>query len=255
LYYQNEVSRAIDKNWFTYFSGAIAMSKHILGSLKFSGGILSIYCLSLAIVPTAYADTNCSNCTGGNVSQASGFQSASFNSFAPSSASVAGGSGGSGGTASNGEAGGNGEIAAGGKSNPIFGTNRQANIRNAQALQARLDAAQSAYDSASARVAQLLAASTTPPAPDSPKLSTVRFARAATAPGECGCNNPDVATTKPADNTAGELAAKELAAAKAAQAEAQIELDAAKTQAIQYLASAKRASEVSAQNTPYSPVW
>jgi hypothetical protein len=254
LYYQNEVSRAIDKNWFTYFSGAIAMSKHILGSLKFSGGILSIYCLSLAIVPTAYAaDTNVSNASGFNVSNASGFAINSFNSFAPASFSI--GAGGNGGTTATGDAGGVGDIAAGGKSNPIFGTNRQANIRNTQALQARLDAAQSAYDSASARVAQLLAASTTPPAPDNSKLSAVRFARVATAPGECGCNNPDVATTKPADNSAAELAARELGVAKAAQAEAQAELEAAKTQARQYLASAQKASEVSAQNTTFSPIW
>jgi hypothetical protein len=237
------------------------MSKHILGSLKFSGGILSIYCLSLAIVPTANADTNISNAggfnvsqaSGFNVSQASGFNVASSNSYAPSSGSIVGGSDGNGGTASNGEAGGNGEIAAGGKSNPIFGTNRQANIRNAQALQARLDAAQSASDSASARVAQLLAGSTTPPTPDNSKLSAIRYALKPTAPGDCGCNNPDVAT-KPADNKPADNSA-ELAAAKEAQAKAATELAEAQAQARQYLASAKRASEVSAQNTSFSPIW
>jgi hypothetical protein len=225
------------------------MSNHLPSFLKCSGGILSIYCLSLAIIPTASAEPN--------VSQGSGVQTASFNSFAPASTSI--GAGGSGGTTASGEPRGTGDIATGdtgtgAKSNTFFGTNRQANVRNAQALQARLDTAQSAYDNASARVAQLLAASTTPPAPDNSKLSTVRFARLATAPGDCGCNNPDVAT-KPADNTASELAAKELAAAQAAQTEAATELDAAKTQARQYLASAKRAFESSAQNTPYSPVW
>jgi hypothetical protein len=239
------------------------MSNHLPSFLKCSGGILSIYCLSLAIVPTASAaDTNVSQASGVQTasfigSNFTGPQSASLNSFAPASTSIGAGSDGgttaSGGTTATGDIA-TGDTGAGAKSNTFFGTNRQANIRNAQAIQARLDAAQSAYDSASARVAQLLAASTTPPAPDNSKLSTVRFARLATAPGECGCNNPDVAT-KPADNSASELAAKELAAAQAAKTEAATELDAAKTQARQYLASAKRAFEASAQNTSYSPVW
>jgi hypothetical protein len=231
------------------------MSMHILNSLRFSGGILSIYCLSLAIVPIASADTNVSNASGFNVSQASGLQVASFNSFAPASASV----GGNGGTGT-GDAGDAGTVATGepgskgAKSNAIFGSNRQANIRNAQGLQARLDAAQSSYDSASARVAQLLANSSTPAAtPDSPKLSAVRFALKPSPEGDCGCNNPDVAAVKPVDNNAAELAARELAAAKDNQAKAATELADAQAQARQFLASAK-APQV-AQNTVYSPVW
>jgi hypothetical protein len=231
------------------------MSKHVLGSLKFSGGILSLYCLSLAIVPTAYSQ-NISNATGGNVSQASGFQSASFNSFAPASASI--GAGGSGGTASAGGTGDAGTVATGdtgtgAKSNTIFGTNRQANVRNAQALQSQLDAAQTSYDSASARVAQLLAASQTPPAPDNAKSSAVRFALKPSPEGSCGCNNPDVAV-QPVDNSGAE-AAKELAAAKDAQAQAQAALDDAKGRARLFLASADKAPEASAQNSSFSPVW
>ncbi len=229
------------------------MSKHLLGSLKFSGGILSIYCLTLAIVPTAHAQTNSSNSSGFNISNATGL---SISSFAASSAA----SRRSGGSADAGDAGtiAAGDGSTGDKSNPTFGTNRQANIRNAQALQSRLDAAQASYDSASARVAQLLASSSTPPpAPDNSKLSPVRFAlkpMSATEAGSCGCNNPDVAV-KPADSSGAELAARELAAAKEAQAKAATELADAQAQARQYLASAKRATEAPAQNTTFSPVW
>ncbi len=242
------------------------MSKHVLGSLKFSGGILSIYCLGLAIVPTASAApaTNISNATGTNISNATGFSINNFNSFAPANASVSGGNGGTvatgdaGGTVATGDAGGTvatGDTGSkGAKSNTIFGINRQANIRAAQLLQSQLDAAQSSYDSASARVSQLLAAAPTPATtPDNPKLSAVRFARLASQPGECGCNNPDVAV-KPADNSAAELAAKELATAKEAQAKAATELAEAQAQARQFLASAKKAPQVSAQST-FSPVW
>jgi hypothetical protein len=56
------------------------------------------------------------------------------------------------------------------------------------------------------------------------------------------------------DNNA-ELAAREIAAAKEAQAKAATELAEAQTQARQYLASAKKASEVSAQNNASSPIW
>jgi hypothetical protein len=227
------------------------MSKHILNSLKFSGGILSIYCLSLAIVPTAYAQTNISNASGFNISNTTGVQVASFNSFAARSASASSADGGTGdaGTVATGT----GEPGSpGSKSDTLFGRNRQANIRNAQLLASRLDAAQASYDSASARVAQLEASASTPAAtPDSPK-SAVRFALKPSEPGNCGCNNPDVAA-KPADNGA-ELAARELATAKEAQAKAAQELADAKAQAGQYLASAKKAAEVAEQNT-FSPVW
>jgi hypothetical protein len=239
------------------------MSKHILNSLRFSGGILSIYCLSLAIVPMASAaETNMSQGTGAqtasfNQSQGTAAQTASFNSFAASSASASaagkGGTGGEGGTGGTGGTGGEG--GAGEKSNPRFSSNRQANIRAAQGLQARLDAAQSSYDSASARVAQLLASSSTPATtPDNPKLSPVRFALKpmnSTEAGECGCNNPDVATVKPADNSA--EVARELAVAKEAQAKAAQELADAQAQARQFLESAK--SPQVAQNTTFSPVW
>jgi hypothetical protein len=256
LYYHNKIPLAIDKNLFTYFPGATPMSKHLLGSLKFSCGILSIYCLSLAIVPTAYAETNISNASGFNISQASGFSVAGFNSYAASSA-AASGNGGNGGTADAGGTIATGDTGStGDKSSTTFGTNRQANIRNAQALQSRLDAAQAASDSASARVAQLLAQSPTPPAPDNAKLSAVRFALKpmnSQEAGECGCNNPDVAV-KPADNSAAESAARELAAAKEAQAKAATELADAQAQARQFLASAK-APQVASQNTTFSPVW
>jgi hypothetical protein len=235
------------------------MSKHILDSLRFSGGILSIYCLSLAIVPIASAETNISNASGFNISNTTGPQVASFNSFAASSASAAaagnGGNGGTGGTGdggtvATGETGGTGP-----KSNARFGPNRLANIRAAQGLQARLDAAQLAYDSASARVAQLLANSSTPTAtPDNSKLSPVRFALKpmnSTEAGQCGCNNPDVAAVTPADNSA--EVARELAAAKEAQAKAAQELAEAQAQARQFLESAK-APQV-AQNTTFSPIW
>jgi hypothetical protein len=266
LYYHNEASTAIDKNSFTYFPGAIPMSKHLLGSLKFSGGILSIYCLSLAIVPTASADTNLSNATGFNISNASGvnisnatgFAINNFNSFAPGSAAASRGNGGSAGAGDAGDTIATGDgSGTGDKSNPTFGRNRQANIRSAQALQSRLDAAQAAFDSASARVSQLLASSSTPSTtPDNPKLSAVRFALKpmnSTEAGECGCNNPDVAV-KPADNGGAELAARELAAAKEAQAKAAIELADAQAQARQFLASAK-APQVESQNTTFSPLW
>ncbi len=232
------------------------MSKHLLGSLKFSGGILSIYCLSLAIVPTAHAQ-NISNATGFNISQATGFSVAGFNSFAASSAAASRGNAGTAGTGDAGTIATGDSGSTGDKSNPTFGNNRQANIRSAQALQSRLDAAQVAYDSASARVSQLLASSSTPPTtPDNSKLSAVRFAlkpMSSTEAGSCGCNNPDVAV-KPVDSSGAELAARELAAAKAAQAQAATELADAQAQARQFLASAK-APEVAAQNTTFSPVW
>jgi hypothetical protein len=235
------------------------MSNHLPNFIKCSGGILSIYCLSLAIVPTAYAgDTNISNGSGFNISNASGYGVDSFNSFASSSFSISGGNGGNGGvtggTAGTGEAGGTlATNETGSKANIVFGPNRLANIRGAQVLQSRLDAAQSVVDRASASVAKLIAASPTPPTPDV-KLPAVRFARQVTLPGECGCNNPDVAT-KPADNSAAELAARELAAAKEVQAKAATELAEIQAQTRLYLAAAKKASEVSAQNTTFSPIW
>jgi hypothetical protein len=241
------------------------MPKHILGSLKLSGGILSIYCLSLAIVPTAHAETNVS--TGG------GMQTASMNrppaplsiSIQPNSISNPPGNSGPGiapavtpggspfvgrGSATPGSVatGNAGDIAtANEKGRTIFGTNPQANIRATQAIQARLDAAQSAVDSTSARLSQLLAASPTPQASDNSKLSAIRYALKPTAPGDCGCNNPDV-TTKPADNSA------ELAAAREAQSKAATELAEAQDQARQFLVSAQKVAEVS-QNNAYSPVW
>jgi hypothetical protein len=211
------------------------MSKHVLDSLKFSGGILSIYCLSLAIVPTAYAgDTNISN--------ASGAQVANFNSY----------------SASSGESGGSGEGAgAGGKSNPTSGGNRLATIRAAQGLQSKLDAAQTTYSSASNRLSQLLsAAPSSPPSTPTTTLGAVRFSvKGGGVKGEeltnCGCNNPDVAATptKPNDNSA------EIAAAREAQAQAARELAEAQAQARQFLASTEKTPQVSAQKPAFSPVW
>jgi hypothetical protein len=233
------------------------MSKHLRSSLKFSCGILSIYCLSLAIVPTAYGQI-----PAPNISTATGAIIASptpppIQSFAPASISISAGTT-SGitpvsGASSIGGAGtgvtGTGDVATGAKSNETFGINPQANIRNAQALQSQLQAAQASYDSSSARLAQLLAASPTPPAPDNSKLSAVRFARQVAPEGSCGCENPDV-VVKPVDNSGAELAA-----AKEAQAQAQAALDDAQSRARLFLASVDKAPAASAQNTSSSQVW
>jgi hypothetical protein len=234
------------------------MSKHLLNSLKFSCGIVSIYCLSLAIVPTADAQTaspppSLSNVTGVNVASP-----VVGPSLAPASISVS-----RGGVSNVGSTNVGGTVATGGingssgvtgdKSNQTFGRNRQAIVSNTQAVRSRLEAAQIASDSASARVSQLLAQSPSTPSttPDNSKLSAVRFAlkpMSSTEAGACGCNNPDV-VVKPTDNSGAELAA-----AKEAQAQATEELAAAQAQARQLLAAAK-AAEAEDRNAASNTIW
>jgi hypothetical protein len=205
------------------------MSNH-LGSLKISGGILSIYCLSLVVMPTAHAQTNISNATG-TTSYSSGF-------------------------VSNGRSGAGAGQGAGGKSAETIAANTQAAIKAAQGFQTRLDTAQTTFTQASALVSQL---SSTPSTPSTPTAQpgAVRFSvRSGGVLGEslanCGCKNPDVAVapTKPDDNSAA------LAAAKEAEAKAATELAEAQAQARQFLAANKaNTAAASTDNSTPSPLW
>lgn len=206
------------------------MSKYLVNSLKLSGGIVCIYCASLAIVPIAQArpNINLSNATG-TTSYANGFVSTS------------GDSGGSG---------------ADGKSNESNSANILAANRAAQGLKSGLATAQANLDNANAVVNQLLSSSTSTPSTTSPKPAPVRFAiKSGGVAGEaltnCGCPNTDVVSVPTTDDNS-----VKLAAAKAAQAQAAMELAQAQAQARQFLAANQaNSTAVSPANNRSIPLW
>jgi hypothetical protein len=215
------------------------MSKSILGSHKFSGGILSIYCLSLAIVPTAHARSVEDPVTPVTpVTNTSGYTNNNFNAFSQPNTSVAGSGSG-----------------AGSKENEPNATSTLATIKAAQGFTALLDDKQTAFNASSAAYEEQLAqSSATPPAPCGSKPDVARFTvrNVGLAGGEVanyGCPSSAVAATptKP-DNSAA------LAAARAAKEKAATELAQAQTQARQFLQSLQQ-DKVSAQNTRFSPLW
>ncbi len=107
-----------------------------------------------------------------------------------------------------------------------------------QQLQQLLNAAESAYASASARLAQIQSQST----PSARKDTPVRYSRVADANiADCGCN---ATASEPAANSA------ELAAAKAAEAEAAASLKKAQEQARKFLESTKNVAFGTS-----SPIW
>ncbi len=205
------------------------MSNYLLGSLKLSGGILCIYCASFAIAPIAQARPNLSN-AGGSTSYSNGFVS---------------GTGDSG-----------GDAGAGGKSNEGAAANALAVSRQAQGLQSLLQTAQTNYNTITALVNQLASSSTSTTSITSPKPAPVRFAiKSGAVAGEaltnCGCQNTDVVSVPSTnDNSA------ELAAAKAAQAKAAMELAQAQAQTRQFLAANQANSNaVSSGNNRSIPLW
>ncbi len=226
------------------------MSNHLLGSLKFSGGILSLYCLSLAIVPTAHAQTNVSNSSGTNVSNASGFSIGSnasgfginnFNSFSQPDTSI-GGSG------------------SGDKANDSNTANARAVINQAKAFQSNLDQAQAEFNAASSAYNAALSqsSSSTPPtsggsAPEARRFTVKDGGVKGEELANCGCANPDVVTTPTTPSQPENSAA--LAAARARKEKAAAELAQAQTQARQFLAEVKKAPQVSVQNNGFSPLW
>jgi hypothetical protein len=208
------------------FLGKIPMSKHILNPLKLAASIAGLFCLTLAIAPTASAETNISNGGGTNVSNGGGGNV----------------SNGGGGNVSNGGGGsvstGGGGSSNNGGGNPNGGGYSADTISQAQSYFNALAAAQSNYEQAASRLAALEASQ--------PKASSgpVRYGREPGDMASCGCLNPD---------TAGAGSA-ELAAAKAAEADAAAELAKAKAASRQFLESVK-GSSVAGNLTYSSPIW
>jgi hypothetical protein len=204
------------------------MSKYLVNSLKLSGGILCIYCASLATAPIAQAGTNISNGTG-TTSYANGFVSGS------------GDSGGSG---------------ADGKSNESTSANTLAANRAAQGFKAQLETAQANYNGATDLVSLLSSSSSSTPSTTSPKPAPVRFAlKSGGVLGEaltnCGCPNTDVVSVPTTDDNG-----VKLVAAKAAQAKAAMELAEAQAQARQFLAANQANSTGgSPANNRSIPLW
>jgi hypothetical protein len=204
------------------------MSKYLVNSLKLSGGILCIYCASLAIAPIAQAGTNISN-AGGTTSYANGFVSAVGDS----------GAGG-----------------AGAKSNEGAAVNALAANRAAQGFKAQLETAQASYNNTTTLVNQLSSSSPSSTSINSPKPAPVRFAiKSGGVLGEsltnCGCPDTDlVSVPSPINNSA------ELVAAKAAQAKAAMELAQSQAQVRQFLAANQSTSTGgSPVNNSSIPLW
>jgi hypothetical protein len=104
-----------------------------------------------------------------------------------------------------------------------------------------LGSAQTAYEAASAKLAQAQTATPTASA------DTVRYARKAQEIADCGCMNPDTAST--GGNS-------ELAAAQAEEAAAATELSNAKAEARQFLEAVKNNPSLQAgAATTYNPLW
>jgi hypothetical protein len=198
------------------------MSKYLLNPLKFSGSIVGIYCLSLALAPIAYSipTTNVSTTTGTNVSTASG-----------TNVSTASGS----------------ALAAAQK-------NQAEIIRQLQLIQTQLTVTQSNFDAASARLSQLIAqlqSSTPSISPRSAPASLNSRNTQRSGVMDATLENPDSASTP--DKTNKNVAAQ-LAEAKEAKAKAAAELAQAQAQARQLLASTQKAP-ASTQNTEFRPLW
>lgn len=120
-------------------------------------------------------------------------------------------------------------------------------IASAQGINSDLSTAAANYAAALAALAQAQAGSPgTAPAPvvDNTQRFSVRGANAS----DCGCKNPD-AVAVPGNSGA------ELASAKAAEAKAATELLRAQQAARQFLATNKKAPQVSAGITSFSPIW
>lgn len=106
-------------------------------------------------------------------------------------------------------------------------------------LQQRFSTAQTAYEAASAKLAQ--AQTATPVA----SAETVRYSRQSQDIANCGCVNPDTASSGNA----------ELAAAQAEEAAAAAELSTAKAEARQFLEAVKNNPTLQAGATTYNPIW
>jgi hypothetical protein len=107
-------------------------------------------------------------------------------------------------------------------------------------IQQRLGAAQTAYEAASAKLAQAQTATPTASA------DTVRYARKPQEIADCGCVNPDTASS----------GNSELAAAQAEEAAAATELSNAKAEARQFLEAVKNNPSLQAgAATTYNPLW
>jgi hypothetical protein len=207
------------------------MSRHLLNSLRFSGGIVGLCCLSLALAPIAQAGgTNPATNSGANVSTSTGTtMPISSGSGSPSSPNKASNTTGSGNTGNSGvDVKENGGTAT---------TDRAAVIQSAQLLQTRLISAQKTYETASARVAELESQATATPA--SPQPAPVRFSikqGQGSDVASCACNNPDVAGV-PNRNA-------ELASAKQVQSIAAADLAQAQARSRQFLESNRRKTTV-----------
>ena len=122
-----------------------------------------------------------------------------------------------------------------------FGSSNFSSAVSGQAfqIQQRLSTAQTAYEAASAKLAQAQTAN------PNASAETVRYARSSQDIASCGCVNPDTASAGNA----------ELAAAQAEEAAAAIELSNAKAEARQFLEALKNTPTLQAGTTGYSPIW
>jgi hypothetical protein len=264
-----DLTRSININSLNFLQ-ELAMSKYLINTLKISGSILGLYCSTLAIAPMASAQykipfsnpggaTSCTSgaCTipfsnpGGATSCTSGTCTIPFSnpggadpvksptvptssgSTNPSTTySEAASSGVRGSRSSNsgktGSAAGNSSVGA-----------DAATIALVQQFQSQLSTIQSAYENASAKLAQAQVAQAA-----ASKSDPVRYARVMAA--ECGCMNPDSAS-----NTAG----NELAAARAAEAKAAEDLVQAQAAARKFLADAKNRNGLATSGISFSPLW
>ncbi len=255
------LTRSVNINSLNFLQ-ELAMSKYLISTLKISGTILGLYCLTLTIVPTANANpaTNISNATGANISNATGsggctstkcpadsddtdpkFTFYNGSTSSGSTGTVTAGTGttyneasssGIGGSRSSnsgktGSAAGNSSIGAG-----------AATIALIQQFQSQLSTVQSAYESAAAKLAQVQSAQAA-----ASKSDPVRYARVMAA--ECGCMNPTNASNM----------ADELATARAAEAKAAEDLVQAQAATRKFLADAKNRNSLASGGTSLSPLW
>jgi len=193
----------------------------------------------------AQAVTNNSNATGVGISNAPGGITGITNSSNTSGTNVSNPTGGTTGI-NPGGTGNTGNTAGTGNNNAprgIAGVNNNNNVNGAgTGVASRFNTALSNYEQAAAVLAQEQAAQT-----NTSSAAPVRYSRQAGDLADCGCLNNDTVGTK--------VGRPELAAAKAAEAEAAAELAKAKAEARQFLESVKSEAPTASATKVSSPLW
>lgn len=199
----------------------------------------------------AQAVTNNSNASGVGISNAPGGITGITNSSNTSGTNVSNPTGGTtginpGGTGNTGNTAGTGNTGNTGNNNAprgIAGVNNNNNVNGAgTGVASRFNTALSNYEQAAAVLAQEQATQT-----NTSSAAPVRYSRQAGDLADCGCLNNDTVGTK--------VGRPELAAAKAAEAEAAAELAKAKAEARQFLESVKSEAPTASATKVSSPLW